>query len=121
VGLVSAHWLFLIWILQLEFNRSTNNQRIERLWVDVGSQFLRRWRAFFARLEAMHGLQVDRPEHLWLLHQLFLGEINMDCAKFQIEWNHHGVSGPKTHDQTPSVSVSCTVARARVLILVSRI
>jgi hypothetical protein len=26
---------------------STFNTRIERLWVEVGSQFARRWRAFF--------------------------------------------------------------------------
>ncbi|KAG9076855.1 hypothetical protein FS749_011321, partial [Ceratobasidium sp. UAMH 11750] len=81
---------------------STNNQRIERLWVDVGAQILRLWRAFFTRLEGMHCLQVESPKHLWLLHELFLEEINNDCDQFQSEWNHHSVSGPKTQDQTPS-------------------
>jgi hypothetical protein len=94
--------------------RSTNNQRIERLWVDVGSQFVRRWRVFFARLEGLHGLQVDCAEHLWLLHELFLDEINADCALFQNDWNHHGVSGPKTNNQTPSVSGGCYMSSTQV-------
>ncbi|KAK7000661.1 hypothetical protein R3P38DRAFT_3616554 [Favolaschia claudopus] len=32
---------------------STRNTRIERLWVEVGSQFARRWRGFFLRLERL--------------------------------------------------------------------
>lgn len=83
--------------------RSTHNQRIERLWVDVGSQFVRRWRVFFARLEDMHCLRPAEPGHLWLLHQLFLDELNSDCRSFQLEWNLHGIGGPQTHGQTPSV------------------
>lgn len=30
---------------------STRNTRIERLWLEVGTQFARAWRAFFSRLE----------------------------------------------------------------------
>jgi ABC-type Fe3+ transport system permease subunit len=30
-------------------HRSTHNTRIERLWVEVGTQFARAWRAFFIR------------------------------------------------------------------------
>jgi hypothetical protein len=54
----------------------------------------------------MHSLHADHPEHLWLIHRLFLEEINEDCSRFQLEWNRHGVSRPKTHDQTPAVSTS---------------
>ncbi|KAA1467872.1 hypothetical protein DENSPDRAFT_770437, partial [Dentipellis sp. KUC8613] len=78
---------------------STHNQRIERLWGDVGAQFFRYWRAFFLRLEHLHGLDPGNPHHLWLLHSLFLGEINLDCETFRAHWNQHAVSG--THDQTP--------------------
>ncbi|KAK6984404.1 hypothetical protein R3P38DRAFT_3332842 [Favolaschia claudopus] len=46
---------------------STHNTRIERLWVEVGSQFARRWRAFFYRLEALHGLDCRNLHHLWLI------------------------------------------------------
>ncbi|KAJ7508218.1 hypothetical protein B0H11DRAFT_1704667, partial [Mycena galericulata] len=79
---------------------STHNTRIERLWVEVGSQFARRWRAFFYRLERMHGLDRSNPHHLWLLHSLFLDMLNEDCARFQEEWNAHPISG-EGHDQSP--------------------
>ncbi|KAJ7016807.1 hypothetical protein C8F04DRAFT_1215348 [Mycena alexandri] len=72
---------------------STHNTRIERLWVEVGSQFARRWRAFFYRLEALHGLNRSNPHHLWLLHLLFLDMINTDCDDFHAEWNCHPISG----------------------------
>jgi hypothetical protein len=73
--------------------RSTRNTRIERLWVEVGSQFLRRWKAFFVRLEKRHNLIQANSNHLWLLHTLFLGLINEDAKTFQEEWNSHPISG----------------------------
>ncbi|KAJ7480898.1 hypothetical protein FB451DRAFT_1556366 [Mycena latifolia] len=72
---------------------STRNTRIERLWVEVGSQFARRWRAFFTRLGRLHRLDRKNSIHLWLLHQLFLQAINDDCLEFQEEWNLPPISG----------------------------
>ncbi|KAK6996202.1 hypothetical protein R3P38DRAFT_3287888 [Favolaschia claudopus] len=79
---------------------STTNTKIERLWVEVGSQFARRWGVFFYRLEALHGLDRRNPHHLWLLHFLFLDLINEDCDSFRSEWNGHPISG-EGHDQSP--------------------
>ncbi|KAJ7165971.1 hypothetical protein C8R46DRAFT_997065 [Mycena filopes] len=84
-----------------KFFSSTHNTRIERLWVEVGSQFARRWRAFFYRLEALHGLDRSNPHHLWLLHLLFLDLINDDCDDFRAEWNCHPISG-EGHSQSPN-------------------
>ncbi|KAJ7468189.1 hypothetical protein FB451DRAFT_1369188 [Mycena latifolia] len=81
---------------------STRNTCIERLWVEVGSQFARRWRAFFTRLGRLHRLDRKNPIHLWLLHQLFLQAINDDCLEFQEEWNLHPISGRTTNDQSPA-------------------
>ncbi|KAJ7118271.1 hypothetical protein C8R44DRAFT_625989 [Mycena epipterygia] len=81
--------------------RSTRNTRVERLWVEVGSQFARCWRGFFSRLERLHKFDPHNPHHLWLLHHLFLADINKDCEEFQEQWNHHPISG-KGHDQTPA-------------------
>ncbi|KAJ7759836.1 hypothetical protein B0H14DRAFT_3096449 [Mycena olivaceomarginata] len=81
---------------------STRNTRIERLWVEVGTQFARRWRAFFTRLERLHCLEHDSPRHLWLLHHLFLDDINSDCHDFQQEWNLHPLSGTQNKGQSPS-------------------
>ncbi|KAJ7643032.1 hypothetical protein DFH06DRAFT_999206 [Mycena polygramma] len=81
---------------------STHNTRIERLWVEVGTQFARRWRAFFTRLGYLHRLDRKNPGHVWLLHRLFLGDVNEDCAEFQAQWNAHPISGPGAHDQSPA-------------------
>ncbi|KAH7903832.1 hypothetical protein BJ138DRAFT_1019989 [Hygrophoropsis aurantiaca] len=80
---------------------STHNTQIERLWVEVGSQFACSWRAFFYRLERLHRLDRENPAHLWLLHYLFLDEINADCQSFQDEWNAHPISG-EGHDRSPN-------------------
>ncbi|KAJ3838573.1 hypothetical protein F5878DRAFT_537229 [Lentinula raphanica] len=80
---------------------STRNTRIERLWPEVGSQFARQWRAFFLRLERLHGLKREDPHHIWLLHLLFLPLINEDCQKFINTWNNHPISG-RGHYQTPN-------------------
>ncbi|KAJ7743027.1 hypothetical protein DFH07DRAFT_750030, partial [Mycena maculata] len=80
---------------------STRNTRIESLWVEVGTQFARQWRGFFQRLERLHRFDPDDLHHLWLLHHIFLGELNEDCSKFQEEWNNHPISG-KGENQSPS-------------------
>ena len=82
---------------------STHNTKIERLWPEVGSQFARQWRAFFLRLERLHGLKREDPTHIWLLQTLFLPLINEDCQKFVSTWNSHPISG-HGHYQTPNVS-----------------
>ncbi|KAF8901080.1 hypothetical protein CPB84DRAFT_1680006, partial [Gymnopilus junonius] len=76
------------------------NTHIERLWVEVGTHFARRWRAFFIRLERLHLLDVGNSTHLWLLHNLFLRSINKDCEDFKETWNNH----PITHAGSPNVS-----------------
>lgn len=88
---------------KLLYSRSTRNTRIERLWVEVGTQFARRWRAFFTRLERLHMLDTQKSFHTWLLHILFLDDINQDCADFQEEWNCHPISGAGTNNKSPKV------------------
>ncbi|KAF8957599.1 hypothetical protein BDZ97DRAFT_1952649, partial [Flammula alnicola] len=81
---------------------STRNTRIERLWVEVGTHFVRRWRAFFSRLERLHHLDVEQPEQLWLLHTLFLDAINADCQDFKETWNSHPIHGANTSYKSPN-------------------
>ncbi|KAF7288225.1 Integrase catalytic domain-containing protein [Mycena chlorophos] len=80
---------------------STRNTRIERLWVEVGTQFTRRWRAFFTRLERKCNLDHTSPQHLWLLHRLFLDAINSDCNDFVAEWNVHPLKGGDNKGRSP--------------------
>ena len=93
---------YLLIVTELS-DRSTRNSRIERLWVEVGSQFVRHWQAFFSRLERLHGLDIERVGHLWLLQDLFLNAINDDCKTFQDEWNLHPIAGPSTNNKSPQV------------------
>lgn len=83
---------------------STHNTRIERIWVEVGTQFGRRWRAFFTRLENQYHLDVKNPAHIWLLQILFLDSINADCKAFVHNWNLHGIRGEQTRNMAPIVS-----------------
>ncbi|KAG2088635.1 hypothetical protein BD769DRAFT_1309248, partial [Suillus cothurnatus] len=78
---------------------STRNTRIKHLWVKVGTQFARRWRAFFTQLENYHGLNPQTTYHIWLLQTLFLDEINLDCLNFQAEWNCHPIRSPDTNNK----------------------
>ncbi|KAG6380631.1 hypothetical protein JVT61DRAFT_4997 [Boletus reticuloceps] len=45
-------------------------------------------------------LDPSDARHLWLLHFLFLDQLNIDCEQFQNDWNHHSVS-KRGHDQSP--------------------
>ena len=51
----------------------------------------------------LHHLDRDNPQHIWLLHILFLDAINNDCHAFQEQWNSHPISGSDTHDMSPKV------------------
>jgi hypothetical protein len=82
---------------------STHNSQIARLWVEVGTQFARCWKAFFLQLEGHHQLDRYDSQHLWLLHFLFLNLINKDCDNFKETWNTHPISG-EGHYQSPNVS-----------------
>ena len=83
--------------------RSTLNQRIERLWREIGEGFGRAWRAFFARLERLHHLDRSNPHHLWLLQVLFKDELQESADEFVRNWNIHEIRGKGRNDKTPDV------------------
>lgn len=97
-----------LFLLNFFVARSTTNSRAERIWGETGSHFCRPWRAFFLRLERLHKLLRGDGRHLWLIHKLFLPMINNDCDGFRVEWNHHPITGPKTHNMSPNVSLKVT-------------
>ncbi|KAJ7894236.1 hypothetical protein B0H14DRAFT_2334518 [Mycena olivaceomarginata] len=80
---------------------SVHNIRIERLWVDWTNGVGRKWVNFFYELEVSGGLLVDRPEHLWLLHHLFLNAINEDAQEWADAWNSHKITIPNERKQSP--------------------
>jgi len=81
--------------------RSVHNIRIERLWVDVTAGFGSKWKLFFQALELHDGLNTDSDSHIWLLHHLFLSEINQDALKWAEAWNQHTLSIRGERDRSP--------------------
>ena len=60
----------------------------------------------WSRLEEVvrrHLLDRRNRSHIWLLHYLFLDQINDDCDTFVMTWNNHPIGG-KGKDMTPNVS-----------------
>ncbi|EIN04394.1 hypothetical protein PUNSTDRAFT_76606 [Punctularia strigosozonata HHB-11173 SS5] len=84
------------------WGRSVHNTRIERLWYDVTHGFGMKWKDFFLELETHHGLEPTNPDHIWLLHHLFLASINQDALEWAEIWNSHKMSTPGTGAQSPN-------------------
>ncbi|KAJ7886338.1 hypothetical protein B0H13DRAFT_1627987 [Mycena leptocephala] len=73
------------------WGQSVHNVRIERLWADVTAQIGATWADFFTLLEVRHGLDINNPCHIWLLHYLFLNQINQQLRFFMESWNQHQI------------------------------
>ena len=72
-------------------SRSVHNVQIERLWVDVTAQVGAIWANHFTRLEMNFGLNINNPNHIWLLQHLFLPTINSVLSFFAQSWNEHKI------------------------------
>lgn len=82
--------------------RSVHNIRIERLWVDVTAQVGAKWADFFSTLELHHGLDINDSFHIWLLHHLFLPEINQELSFFVDSWNQHKITMRNGPSRSPA-------------------
>ncbi|KAJ7040849.1 hypothetical protein C8F04DRAFT_948164 [Mycena alexandri] len=73
------------------WGRSVHNVRIECLWADITAQIGATWADVFIILELHHGLNINSPYHIWLLHFLFLHQINEQLRFFMEAWNQHQI------------------------------
>ncbi|KAK7157551.1 hypothetical protein R3I93_008903 [Phoxinus phoxinus] len=71
--------------------RSTHNQRIERLWVDVWRGVSNVYYDLFNFLESEGIVDVDNEMHMWALHLVYIPRINNDLTNFSRQWNNHGL------------------------------
>ncbi|XP_057183896.1 uncharacterized protein LOC130550433 [Triplophysa rosa] len=71
--------------------RSTNNQRIERLWRDVFGGVLDLFYNCFYNLEREGLLNPEDEVHMYALHWTFLPQIQKHLEFFKDGWNHHGL------------------------------
>ncbi|KAJ3803732.1 hypothetical protein F5876DRAFT_54176 [Lentinula aff. lateritia] len=79
------------------WGRSVHNVRIEHLWVDVSHYVSQHWHDAFTALEVHYDLDIQNVNHIWLIHHLFLCQINDSLAFWAESWNSHRVrenSGP---------------------------
>jgi hypothetical protein len=56
---------------------------------------------FFSDLEMWNGLNIDSATHLWLLHHLFLPEINTDAQDWTGTWNYHVIELQGQRSRSP--------------------
>ncbi|KAJ6577278.1 hypothetical protein B0H19DRAFT_930974 [Mycena capillaripes] len=73
------------------WGRSVHNVHIERLWGDVTAQIGATWADLFTLLKMQHGLNINNVHHIWLLHYLFLHQINEQLRFFMESWNQHRI------------------------------
>jgi hypothetical protein len=84
--------LLPIWLLLADEELSSvHNTRIERLWFDLTRSFGQRWKDLFLELETHHGLNPTDPDHIWLLHHLFLQSVDDDAQHWSRVWNNHKI------------------------------
>ncbi|KAJ7482725.1 hypothetical protein FB451DRAFT_1338260 [Mycena latifolia] len=81
----------MVWIFFLYNSRSVHNVRIEHLWADVMAQIGATWADIFIILELHQGLDINNANHIWLLHHLFLNQINQQLDFFREAWNQHQI------------------------------
>jgi hypothetical protein len=51
-----------------------------------------KWTELFTQLEVNFGLDVANMHHIWLLHHLYLAQLNEELAKWMKVWNVHKLS-----------------------------
>ncbi|GBE89200.1 hypothetical protein SCP_1502080 [Sparassis crispa] len=83
------------------WGRGVHNTRIERLWVDVTSGYGEKWLVFFCQLEIHWGWDIHNPDHVWLLHHLFLPAINQHALEWAEAWNAHRISMQDSRPRSP--------------------
>lgn len=61
----------------------------------------KKWKLFFEDLEFTAGLDADSDVHIWLLHHLFLTELNKEILEWAEAWNNHRISTPGLGSLSP--------------------
>ena len=79
--------------------RSVHNQRIERLWVDLIKDVVKKYITIFMYLEDKHGMDINNNIYLFCLHSVFLPRINQTLLQWKTSWNNHRIR--TASNQTP--------------------
>lgn len=80
--------------------KSSHNQRIERLWVDVWDNSTNEFYDLFTYMENRTILDISNAKHMLALHYVFEPRINESLKTFQFQYNNHPLS--TEHNKTPN-------------------
>jgi hypothetical protein len=78
-----------------------HNTQSERLWFDLVNDLSQEWKVFFQDLEMHHGMNAEAGDHIWLLHYLFLEELNCELKEWAKGWNHHKMQLKGEENKSP--------------------
>jgi len=70
---------------------SVHNQRIERLWRDVGDSFGVYYKNLLYFMEDQFLLDPFNEVHLYALHYVYIPRINRAIEEFVLQWNNHPI------------------------------
>ncbi|PBK71139.1 hypothetical protein ARMSODRAFT_987664 [Armillaria solidipes] len=83
------------------FGKSVHNICIEHLWINVTQGFGKHWKEFLWSLEVSCNLDPEINAHIWLIHHLFLDDINHDATTWADVWNNHTLSHHSETHRSP--------------------
>ncbi|EJU04636.1 hypothetical protein DACRYDRAFT_47457, partial [Dacryopinax primogenitus] len=69
---------------------------------DVTKDFGSKWKNIFIHMETYLELDIALNSHMWLLHYLFLRDINQDAELWQQMWNFHPLQSHKGQMKSPN-------------------
>lgn len=72
--------------------KSSHNQRIERLWVDLWDSVSNEYYSLFSYMEKSKVLDLTSALHMWAFQYVFIPRINKSLEMFQLQYNSHGLS-----------------------------
>lgn len=72
--------------------KSSHNQRIERLWVDIWDSVSNEYYSLFSYMEESQLLDLTSALHVWAFQYVFIPRINKSLEMFQFQYNNHGLS-----------------------------
>ena len=71
---------------------STHNERVERMWRDLGRSVTSVYSSTFSVLERENLLDPLNEVDMFVLHFIFIPRLSKSLQDFQESWNLHGVS-----------------------------